>query len=75
MMAFGLFLNSRQAATADGPQHHAPVDPQSPRIRHPGAAFCGENRRNSARCLPGARTIVADWWPLLVAGVGIALLV
>ena len=75
MLILGVCSGSRQVAAADGLQQRATSDPQNPEIRHPGALSGGENRRDNARSLPPARALVADWWPLLVAGVGIALFV
>ena len=75
MLILSVFSNSRQVAAADGMQQRATRDPQNAEIGHPGALSGDENWRGYTRSLPPARALVADWWPLLVAGVGIALLV
>ena len=69
MLVSGVFTNSRQATATDGLQGHATGDARGLELRQPGAPC-----RDSAGSLSQACAIASDWWPLLVAGVAIALL-
>jgi hypothetical protein len=75
MLISGLFASSRHAAAADGLQARAARDPRSAESWRPDSPAFGENCRDKARRPPRVGAIVADWWPLLVAGVAIALLI
>lgn len=74
MLSSHFFSDSGQAA-ADGRQQVPAPDPRNPEIRRPRGCSCGENPKDNARILPQALAMVADWWPLFVAGIVIAILI
>ena len=75
MLNSGAFSNSRLASAADELQPHATGILRRPGIAHLEAPYGGNHPGGGAGSVLLARAIVADWWPLLVAGIAIALLV
>ena len=75
MLISDAYSNTGQAAASDLLQPRAGCDPRKLDMRRSGGAGCGGYRNDSAQGLPRAVAIAAEWWPLFVAGVAIALLI
>jgi hypothetical protein len=72
MLISDAYSNAGQAAASDLLQPRAGCDPRKLDMGRSGDAGCGGYRNDR---LPRAEAIAADWWPLFVAGVAIALLI
>lgn len=73
MLISDVFTNPGRSTPVDRLRQRAVCDPRCPGELHP-AEPCYEIRRETEFIPSPGRVIAADWWPLLAAGIAIALL-
>lgn len=75
MLISDAYSNAGQVPASEAMQRRNACDPGSHDTGRSAGACRAEYWNDSAQGLPRADAIAADWWPLFVAGVAIALLI
>jgi hypothetical protein len=75
MVIYGVFPNSRPAATERPVRQHSAPEQQAPEAGRPPQAPLAANDSGEPASPSLARNFFGDWWPLIIAGVAVAMLI
>jgi len=75
MVIYGVFPDSKPVVTAPPVRQHGAPEKQDPQARRDPAVPQAANDSDEYASPSLARSFHADWWPLLIAGIVVALMI